>query len=300
MHMPGHIYVRTGQLHAASEANQRALESDRQYFQNCSVPPNAYVRQLYATHNMAFLLFSAGLEGRKGLALETAELLQTECNVSKVAHALGGSFLAYPAWQWLAHDLRFGQWELAAAAQAADDDVPFVQILQHYVRAFALASLGKCGPALMQAHAFHILAQNASVADMDVFLVKAGDIFAVAEYSLNGRLASMGCTNQHVSVHEWTRAVALVDAFPYMEPPFWPTNLRACLGQALLDERRFEEAEKVYIQDLVEWPGNGWSLKGLELALWGQGKQTEARMGRRAFEEAFQYADFELGEKSCF
>ncbi len=299
MHMPGHIYIRTGELHAATEANQRAVESDRQYFDDCEVSPDAYVRQLYATHNMAFLLFAAGMEGRQGLAMETAVALQTECNVSMVAHALDG-FLAYPAWGWLAHDLRFGQWDLAAAAEAGDDDVPFVQVLQHYVRAFALASQGKCGPALHEAHAFHVLSRNASVADADVFLVKASDIFAVAEHSLRGRLASVGCTNMYEAVDEWTRAVVLVDLFPYMEPPFWPTNLRACLGQALLDEGRYAEAEEVYVEDLVEWPGNGWSLKGLEVALRGQGREEEASRAREAFEEAFQYADFELGEKSCF
>ena len=99
---------------------------------------------------------------------------------------------------------------------------------------------------------------------------------------------------------EWARAAALVDAFPYMEPPMWPTNVRACWGQALLDAGRYGEAVGVYEADLTEWPGNGWSLKGLQLALEGQGRQAEAWVVERAFEVAWRNADVELGGRSCF
>ena len=47
------------------------------------------------------------------------------------------------------------------------------------------------------------------------------------------------------------------------------------LGAALLESQRFEDAEKVYLEDLKEHPRNGWSLLGLEQGLEGQGTSGE-------------------------
>lgn len=37
----GHIYLRVGLYHQASEANQRAIELDRSYFEQCQIAPDA-------------------------------------------------------------------------------------------------------------------------------------------------------------------------------------------------------------------------------------------------------------------
>jgi hypothetical protein len=112
--------------------------------------------------------------------------------------------------------------------------------------------------------------------------------------------SSISNSSSSLAIREWARAAALVDAFPYMEPPMWPSNVRACLGQALLDAGRFAEAQRVFEADLAAWPANGWSLKGLELALKGQGEDAAARAAGRAFERAWRYADIELTDRSCF
>jgi tetratricopeptide (TPR) repeat protein len=322
IHMPGHIFLRTPQgLHAASEANQRAIASDREYFSLCPTTTKwSYYKQLYFGHKHAFLLFSSGLEGRKSLAFQTGQQLYSECNIQLVSHVLGGSFLAYPVWPWLAHDLRFGEWGAAEQVEAGREDVPFVQTMQFFVRAFALASQGKCFEAWEEAGRFGGMAGGREGGgEADVFLTKARNLYRVASHSLRARLASAGCFAEQQqqqqrqqyhenAVSEWKRAVAIVDSFPYMEPPLWPLNIQACLGQALLDEGRFEEAEEVYRHDLREWPGNIWSSKGLVLALRGQveegggggRKEEELRHAQLGFEEAARYVDFELGERSCF
>lgn len=312
LHMPGHIFIRTPQtLHLASEANQQAIVSDRQYFKLCPATTKwGYYKQLYFGHKHAFLLFSSGLEGRKSLAFQTGQELYGECNINLVSHILGGSFVAYPVWPWLAHYLRFGEWEAAEQVTAGKGDVSFVQTMQYFVRGFALASQGKCDKAWGEMWTFEgMVGRDESGGEVDVFLVKAKDLYRVAIHSLRARLASAGCTHQEEqhqqhAVSEWKRAVGILDSFPYMEPPFWPLNLRACQGQALLDEGRFEEAEEVYRQDLVEWPGNIWSSKGLVLALQAQvgreGKREEVRRAQEEFEKASEYMDFDLEERSCF
>jgi hypothetical protein len=48
------------------------------------------------------------------------------------------------------------------------------------------------------------------------------------------------------------------------------------LGAALLELKRWDDAERVYRDDLKEHPKNGWSLLGLKQALAGRGRDTSA------------------------
>ena len=53
-----------------------------------------------------------------------------------------------------------------------------------------------------------------------------------------------------------------------------PFSPRHWLGDALLELKRFDDAERVYRDDLKEHPKNGWSLFGLKQALAGRGEST--------------------------
>jgi tetratricopeptide (TPR) repeat protein len=83
-----------------------------------------------------------------------------------------------------------------------------------------------------------------------------------AEGNLNGAIAA------------FERAVALEDALPYDEPEPLPFAARHWLGAALLEARRYADAERVYREELQDHPHNGWSLLGLQQALAGQGRTS--------------------------
>ena len=70
------------------------------------------------------------------------------------------------------------------------------------------------------------------------------------------------------------RAVARQDAMIYDEPEPLPFAARHWLGAALLDTKRYADAEHVYGEELKKHPNNGWSLFGLKAALDGQGKPS--------------------------
>ena len=69
-------------------------------------------------------------------------------------------------------------------------------------------------------------------------------------------------------------------AMTYDEPEPLPFSPRHWLGAALVELKKFEDAEKVYRADLKEHPKNGWSLLGLKQALAGRGARHGGR-GRR-------------------
>jgi hypothetical protein len=62
---------------------------------------------------------------------------------------------------------------------------------------------------------------------------------------------------------------------------------------------RYAEAERVYRDDLVRHPENGWSLFGLARSLELLGKADEAAGVRARFEKAWADADVKLSS-SCF
>jgi tetratricopeptide (TPR) repeat protein len=72
------------------------------------------------------------------------------------------------------------------------------------------------------------------------------------------------------------RAVSLQDALIIDDPEPIPFAARHWLGAALLDAKRFAEAERVYREDLARHPHNGWALVGLQQALRAQQKPTGA------------------------
>ena len=104
--------------------------------------------------------------------------------------------------------------------------------------------------------------------------------------------------NQEAKINGLAGAVTLQGKLPYMEPPFWYFSLRQLHGAALVDARRFVDAEAVYREDLKRYPDNGWSLFGLLQCLRAQGRSEAAAGVERRFHETWSHADFALTASS--
>jgi hypothetical protein len=79
-----------------------------------------------------------------------------------------------------------------------------------------------------------------------------------------------------------------------MEPPPWYAPPRQSLGALLLDQKRPSDAEGVYLEDLRQYPKNGWSLLGLTQSLEAQGDSARAEWAQKGFEAAWARADVAL------
>ena len=69
-------------------------------------------------------------------------------------------------------------------------------------------------------------------------------------------------------------AVAIEDQLGYDEPEPLPFAARHWLGAAFVEAKRFEDAERIYREELADHPHNGWSLLGLQKALAGRGTSS--------------------------
>ena len=76
------------------------------------------------------------------------------------------------------------------------------------------------------------------------------------------------------AIASFQRAASLQEALVYDEPEPLPFSAFHWLGAALLEAKRFDEAEKAYRAELKDHPHNGWSLLGLQQALEGRGKKS--------------------------
>src|SRR4029453_15457130 len=73
VHMPAHIYARTGDHAAAARANLAGANADRMYLKN--MPPETFYGMAYYSHNLHFLADSHMMQGRFAEAQQAASAL---------------------------------------------------------------------------------------------------------------------------------------------------------------------------------------------------------------------------------
>jgi len=89
-------------------------------------------------------------------------------------------------------------------------------------------------------------------------------------------------------------AVELENTLRYDEPPTWFYPCRLNLGAVLIETGRYEEAQKVFEENLSDLPENGWALFGLHQALTKQNENNDAAEVQKRFKKAWKYSDIKL------
>ena len=182
--------------------------------------------------------------------------------------------------------MRFGRWSEILAAPEPDPRFPLARALRRYARAVAFAAQGQLEEARIERDRFG--EARSLVPEAWTFgKNKAADLLGVAEHVMNGEILYRE-GHEREAFAALREAVRRQDLLRYSEPPDWILPVRHALGAALMQSRRFAEAEQVYRDDLVRLPHNGWSLFGLTRALELQDKQAEAEQVRARWEETWR------------
>jgi tetratricopeptide (TPR) repeat protein len=292
VHMPAHIDLRLGRYADASIANERAIETDDRH--RALVPKEGFYH-VYMAHNHQFLTYSSMMEGNSARALQAAHAMVDGVPPEFIA-AMGpivDGFLPIV----LHAEIRFGRWEEVLAYPEFPESLVISNAMRHYARGVALAALGRVDEASKErdqlAAAILKVDEKAIVGNSP-----ASDVLAIAARMLAGEIAFRS-GKQEESFTLLREGVAFEDKLHYDEPPDWMMPVRHSLGAALLQAQRFEEAEKVFREDLVRHPENGWSLFGLARCLDARGAAEEAREAKKRFEKAWARSDVQL-KSSCF
>jgi tetratricopeptide (TPR) repeat protein len=292
VHMPSHIYLRLGQYHEASLCNERAIAVDEGYVQRYQV--KSMYSAMYLTHNIQFLSYSTSMEGRRGDSLRAARKAAAGITKMDIEHM--------PMTQWvkatpLVMLVRFGQWDDVLLEPQPDADWLFVSAMWHYARGMAFVRKRNLAEAEKAVAALDAIAQGKAIEKLELPDFPGPSVTSIASVVLSAEIAGLR-GNQDARIGGLAGAVTLQDKLPYMEPPFWYFSLRQLHGAALVDARRFVDAEAVYREDLKRYPDNGWSLFGLLQCLRAQGRSEAASGVERRFRETWNHADFALTASS--
>ena len=288
VHMPAHIYIRTGLYHEASLANERAILSDNAYFATCRA--QGLYPLGYRPHNHHFLWAAETMLGRGEKAIAAAKQLAVHTD-QKLLKEPGMGTLQHFSMTPLYAQVRFGRWDDVLATPAPDADMVYPTGVWTYAHGTAFLRTGKLPEAETALGRLEEIAKEPELAKIAFWEINtAKDVLAVAVEALRGDvLAAKG--DYAGAVAALKQAVAKEDALNYDEPQPWFLPMRQALGAVLLDAGRAAEAESIYREDLERNPENGWSLYGLLRALRAQGKGGEAATVEQRFRNAWAHAD---------
>jgi tetratricopeptide (TPR) repeat protein len=288
VHMPAHIYWRVGRYHDASNANIEAARVDEEYIAQCNA--QGFYPALYYPHNIHFLWAASTMEGRSKLSIDSALRVAKNVNIEQVKQFPTIEFFrTIPLLSYV----RFGRWDAIMNHPAEPDNFLYSKAITHYARGIAYASRGDLNSAHQEQQNIAPLIASEAIAGLDKYDFPASTLLRIADNLLLGEISYVQ-KDYESAVDYYLKAVSLQDELPYTEPPFWYYPTRQSLGQALLMAERFTEAETVYVEDLKDYPRNGWSMNGLVEALKAQGKETEANEVKSRFKDVWQMADISL------
>jgi tetratricopeptide (TPR) repeat protein len=279
VHMPAHIYIRTGDYEAAVKTNQKAALADQAYIK--SGAPEGLYTMMYYSHNLHFIAMAAAMNGNYLESRLGAQMLAANVGPHvKEMPPLEG-FMTVP----LAVEVRFHKWNEILKAPPPDPAMHTATVFWHFARGLALAGTGK----LDEAEAEHkIVAEAEEKTSPDAIFEmpinnKTKDILKIAENVLGAKI-SLAKNDMDATVNQLRAAVAAQDSLKYDEPQDWFYPVRESLGAVLLKIGDDAGAEEVFRADLDRNPRNPRSLFGLEEALKAQEKAYDAGFVRKQFD----------------
>ena len=255
VHMPSHIYFRVGRYQDAALANIRAADIDEAYIAECNA--QGFYPALYYPHNIHFLWASATMQGQSELSLKSARRVVENVRIEQVEQFPTIQFFRTVPMLSL---VRFARWEEILSEPEPHAPFAFARAIWHYGRGVAYASMENKESALNELAAIERLEPEVDEIFMgNVYPAKS--LIGIAKSLLRGEI-SFRSSAMAAAVTSFEEAVAMQDALPYTEPPFWYYPTRQSLGAALLADGRAAEAQLVFEADLEQYPMNGWSLYG--------------------------------------
>lgn len=293
VHMPSHIYIRTGRYQDGVIANEKAIAVDNNYIAQCrqqGIYPVAYV-----PHNRHFLWAMASMQGSSQKAISAATHMAGHIDQQLMREEGYGTLQHYWVTPMYAY-VRFGQWQKILSLPEPAPDLKYPLGVWHYAQGAALTATGDLDGASIHLQALQSLAADASLKDITVWQINdAYSVVNIAALVLEGEMSSKtGLLDQSIAAFE--QAAALEDSLNYNEPSDWHYPVRQSLGAVLIKAGRYADAERVYLADLETFPENGWSLFGLQRALRMQSRVEEADAVQQRFAASWQFADVELSD----
>jgi tetratricopeptide (TPR) repeat protein len=287
VHMPGHIFLQTGDYDLAATTNIGAAAADKSFVERTRA--TGIYPLMYYTHNIHFIAYARAQQGIYAEAKQAALDMVKNVGDGDLQMQMLEAFLLYP----LMIDLRFHKWDEILKTPAPRAERKLLSAFWQYSRAMAFAGLGKFKEAGEAKAQFESLRKALPAESMYLLNNKGSNILALAAATLNAHLAGARGEKEK-SIQEWRRAVEVESTIQYDEPPAWFYAVRESLGAALLRNGQAKEAETVFRAILEKHPRDGRVLFGLAQSLKAQKRDSEAVLVEAQFNTAWSAATVKL------
>jgi tetratricopeptide (TPR) repeat protein len=286
VHMPSHIYIRTGDHETSASVNITAAEVDRKYIERTGA--TGMYPLMYYSHNLHFVSYARMMQGRYDEALDYSKRLRK--NVQGAIDDMP-MLAPYGAFEWLVLT-RFGRWKEMLAEPEPKEKVDVLQAYYRYARGLAFAGLGRASDAAAEAERMAAICGRIPE-EQTLMINPVRNVLAVGQAELQARIARVK-GDAAGEIAALRQAVEAEDKLGYMEPPEWHYPVREALGAALLRQGQASEAEAVFRRDLQINPRNGRSLFGLRESLKAEGNTVAAGFVDRELAEAWKNGSAKL------
>jgi tetratricopeptide (TPR) repeat protein len=287
VHMPAHIYFRTGDYDASVTANEAAIKADKVYLRERN--PKGIYPTMYVPHNIQFLWASYMMEGNSRGAFKGARELDDTVPLDAVRQMPPMEAMS-PTRYFT--EARFGKWDAILKEKAPLADLKYTTAIWHYARGLAFAAKNRPDDALAEKKKLDAIVAT-TPPDRVVGFNSANRLLAMASATLAGEIDSAQGHHDD-AVKNLEDAVAIQDALNYEEPPAWYFPVRETLGMEQLAAGKTTDAEQVFRDDLKQYPENGWSLNGLAICLRARNAADEAASVDARLKKAWAHADVSL------
>lgn len=294
IHMPSHIYIRSGNYKQGSIVNEMSVKGYNNYL--ALYPDVKNNISLYLIHNLhmqsACAMMRANYSYSNKSAVDCSESFDTSF-LSMPAPL--GTYIQYLYMTPFINNVRFGKWDAILNRVPPQIHHVYAAVLWHWARGMAFAEKNKITKAYDE---LKTMQEKMKAPDMLVVMQPFNapvDAAKVAEKILAGVIAEKE-NNFTKAIQLLKEAVVNEDALIYDEPKDWLLPAREYLGKALLNAGNAVMAEKIFKEDLKENPNNHWALYGLYQALNKQKKNTDALLIKKQFHKAFAGADIFPGQ----
>lgn len=286
VHMATHMYQRNGLFFKGVSVNE---DANTAYNNIDSLVPNLGIGRNSLLHFYAVqssCAINAGMyeKGRPIYLRARTRTLELRTSIDKDLYSQFVYMMPVIAL------VRLGKWQEILNAPLPDKAWKFATVFDNYARGLAHLHDKNLEAAKV---CLSSIQQNLSDSLMNVRLMPFNKPVQSAEIAaaiLNGAvLFESGKTNDAIAALR--QAIELEDKLIYREPQDWIIPARQYLGSYLLKIGKSSEAEKVYQEDLVLNPENGWSLLGMYNSLLARNKKSEALKYKARYTKAFMYAD---------
>ena len=289
VHMPSHIYLRTGYYHKGVIVNEKASMADSTYIAQCKVQ-GAYP-MIYYPHNLHFLAACSYLEGNSKKAMDASRSVSRHADRKFLGESVSVQhFYIIPLYTMV----HLARWDEILAEPAPGESLKYPLAIWHYARGMAFTAKGQLDAAAAELKIVKEIGKDETLKPLMVWdMNSVVDLITMAAYVLEAEIAThQGQLDTAIPLLQ--KAIQLEDGLNYIEPPDWFFSVRHSLGHVLVQAKRFEEAEKIYKEDLINLPENGWALIGLYNSLEGQGKKEEAAAVKKRFDKAWEWSDMTI------